>query len=121
MLKTKVASLLIVVAFLIGAGTTAILSSVVPKDARRNAISASNPWSYAYDVDTWEETNTYTRTRDGEEVHYIEYAAKYNPNKDFAQHAGGSYSGVTYPKVMTRHRRFGVVKRGHEWYIVSKS
>ena len=77
MLKIKFASISIIAALVVGAGTAAILSSGVPKDVERNAISASNPWSYAYDVDTWDETNAYTRTEDGEDVHYVEYAARY--------------------------------------------
>lgn len=94
--------------------------SDVPTGVIRDAINHDDKltqWG-AYPVQTWKETNTYTRKIDDEKVVFIEVRGTFHlapENMEYLHSKGG----ISFP--VASYERDGaieVVKRGNSWYIL---
>jgi hypothetical protein len=94
--------------------------SDVPTGVIRDAINHDDKLTQygAYPVQTWKETNTYTRKINDEKVVFIEVRGTFHLSSENMQYLG-SKGGISFS--VASYERDGaveLVKRGNSWYIL---
>lgn len=105
--------------FLIVLACSFIFSCSSPStDLVKDEIIKQFPNRSAFQLNSWEKVNSYTRTIEGEEVYYIEYSAKFELKKEYKKYlnsgAGISFNSEFYDSTGT----VAFVKRGSKWYSI---
>ncbi|MBY0453271.1 MAG: hypothetical protein K2Q11_00095 [Burkholderiaceae bacterium] len=94
-------------------------SGNVPNDAIEAAITNKFPNKIAFQLNSWKETNSYTRNINGEEVKFIEYKAEFELKKDYKKYLK-SNGGISFPNEFYEAKgEISLVKRGSKWNSVN--
>lgn len=93
-------------------------SSSPPDDLIEESITEKFPNPAAYQLNSWDEVNSYEREVEGEEIYFIEYKAEFELKPEAKKYLN-SGGGISFPhEFYDSTGEVAFVKRGSKWYAM---